>query len=77
MNENKLPTHRPATLDDVTPPSLYDGLTPQDRLRLDLAKAQALAHRLDRLNAAAWQREQDNRAKREEEERERRRRGGR
>ena len=75
MNDNKLPTIRPATIDDVTPPSLYDGLTAQQRLRLKLAELQAKANRIDRLNAAQWQREQDRRAALEEEARQRRRRG--
>ena len=75
MNDNKLPTIRPATIDDVTPPSLYDGLTAQQRLRLELAELQAKANRIDRLNAAQWQREQDRRAALEEEARQRRRRG--
>ena len=43
------------------PPRVEDFLpqTPEARLRLKLAQAQAKANQLDRLNAAAWQREQD------------------
>ena len=42
---------------------------------MKLARAAAAGHRIDRLNAAAWQREQDRLAAEEERKRERRRRG--
>lgn len=73
----KLPGYRPARVDDVTPPTIYDAVpqTPSARLRIDLARLAARARRVDRLNAAAWQREQDRRAEAEEAARERRSRG--
>ena len=75
MNENRLPTHRPTRVDDLLPRSAYDGLGELDRLRLKLREAQAKANQLDRLNAAAWQREQDRRAREQEAAAERRRKG--
>jgi hypothetical protein len=73
----KLPTNRPVTIDDVTPLTVYDAVPPTStaRLRLKWAEATAKATRLDRINAALWQRDEDGRVERAEAERERRRRG--
>lgn len=63
----------PPKLSDATEPSVYDGLSEVDRLRLKLREAQAKLNQLARLQAAAWQKEQDRHAEQEEADRERRR----
>ena len=75
MNENRLPTHRPVTLKDVRPMSVYDAV-PRSYLP-GIAKAQAAAsmNRFSRKMDAVVQRLDDHIAYVEERKRERRRRG--
>lgn len=71
---NRLP-HRPVTLRDVRPMSVYDVVPPSGRAGIAKAQAAAVMVRFNRRMDAILQRMDDLIAAREERERERRRRG--
>ena len=75
MNENRLPKHRPVTLRDVRPPSVFDYVPPEGHANIKAAQTTAAMRRLNRQMNGVVERLADLREAEEERHRERCRRG--